>query len=158
MSPAPKFLSAPQRGHTHASTPPSRRLPSVTGGWMPKLFAGSQLMGEVFLLTSSFIEPKGCRFDNAEFRIIPSKHGERHADGGFIRIGSALSEVVQESEQGVAGLERSEALSRRCYRLDRLFFCFQVCFNVNLCCRPSEPQHEPTSRVSHFLRIGAPFG
>jgi hypothetical protein len=74
------------------------------------------------------------QFDNAEFRIIPSKHGERHAGMGFTRIGSALSEVVQEGEQGVAGLERSEALARRCHLLERLFFCFQIRFNINLCC------------------------
>jgi len=31
---------------------------------MPKAFRGFQLAGELFLLTSFFIEPKGCRFES----------------------------------------------------------------------------------------------
>lgn len=71
---------------------------------------------------------------NAEYRIIPSKHGERHAGAGFMRVGSALSEVVEEGEQGVAGLEPPEALACRRHILKRLFFGFQVRLNVDLCC------------------------
>ena len=31
---------------------------------MPKLFAASSSSEELFLLTSLFIEPKGCRFES----------------------------------------------------------------------------------------------
>ena len=71
---------------------------------------------------------------NAECRITTSEHGERHAGAGFMRVGSALSEVVEEGEQGIAGLEPPEALTCRRHVLKRLFFGFQVRLNVDLCC------------------------
>ena len=49
-----------------------------------------------------------------------------------MRIGSALSEVVEEGEQGIAGLEPLEAFACRCHILKRLFFRFQVRLNVDL--------------------------
>src|SRR5450759_174662 len=49
---------------------------------------------------------------NAECRITPSKHGERHAGAGFMRVGSALSEGVEEGQQSIAGLESTEAFAR----------------------------------------------
>ncbi len=71
---------------------------------------------------------------NAEYRIIPSKHGERHAGVGFMRVGSALSKVVEEGKQGIVGLEPPETLACRCNILKRLLFGFQVRLNVDLCC------------------------
>src|ERR1700688_1099573 len=61
MIPASKHL-ATFAGSRTRYTP--RGSCTATGGWMPETFCGFQLVGEVFLLTSFFIEPKGCRFES----------------------------------------------------------------------------------------------
>ena len=63
MALASKYLAASQRDHTRATTP-HRGACTVTGGLDVEILRGFQLAGELFLLTSFFIEPKGCRFES----------------------------------------------------------------------------------------------
>ena len=48
------------------------------------------------------------------------------------RVGSALSEVVEEGEQCIAGLEPPEAFACRRYILKRLLLGFEVRLNVDM--------------------------
>jgi hypothetical protein len=63
MALASKYLAASQRDHTRATTP-HRGACTVTGGLDVEILRGFQLAGELFLLTSFFIEPRGCRFES----------------------------------------------------------------------------------------------
>ena len=57
MALASKLLAVSQPDHAPATTP--RATCSATGGLDAETFRGFQLAGELFLLTSFFIEPKG---------------------------------------------------------------------------------------------------
>jgi len=58
MAPASKHRAASRPEHARANYA-SRHLHSGKGGLDAETFRGFQLAGELFLLTSFFIEPKG---------------------------------------------------------------------------------------------------
>jgi hypothetical protein len=60
MTLASKHLAVSQLDH--ARTP--RGTCTATGGLDAETFRGFQLAGDLFLLTSFLIEPKGCRFES----------------------------------------------------------------------------------------------
>src|ERR1700693_5571924 len=63
MALASKHLAVFQTNHARATTP--RGTCTATGGLDAENFCGFQLAGELFLLTSFFIEPEGPQFENA---------------------------------------------------------------------------------------------
>ncbi len=68
MAMASKYLLASRPEHTRATTP--RGTCTAAGGLDVETFRGFQLAGELFLLTSFFIEPEGGEF-RSEIRLAP---------------------------------------------------------------------------------------
>jgi hypothetical protein len=61
MALASKHLAVFQPHHARATTP--RGTCTAAGGLDAETLRGFQLAGELFSLTSFFIEPKGCEFE-----------------------------------------------------------------------------------------------
>jgi hypothetical protein len=120
MALASKYLAVSQPDHAPATTP--RGTCTATGGLDAETFRGFQLAGKLFLLTSFFIEPKGCRFESYLRSQIPKSRVPTTVKPGSMLRQSAENDAayvdVAAAFRGGCGLAMTSSSSAMASRLD----------------------------------------